>query len=840
MPTTFAKFFHAATGNEPYDYQKRLAGVDDGQVAGLETGGACESRLIAIPTGLGKTGAVVLAWLWNRVALQRTDWPRRLVYCMPMRTLVEQTEAEIKKWIAALISHSDDLDLSPTARTDLDWLAVHSPIVLMGGEELDTPRRDWDLHPERPAMLIGTQDMLLSRALNRGYGMSRYRWPMHFALLNHDALWVLDETQLIGVGIETSAQLDAFRRSFAATSISISAAPRAFTWWMSATLTENRLATVDQPRPLTLPRTELAPADHGLKLVELRYTAAKPIAEASELRLSSSSEKETSAYAKQVAALVKRKHRAGSFTLVVLNNIARAQMVYQELRSLAVPGECLALVHSRFRPGDRARHQQLLFASGERIVVATQAVEAGVDVSARLLVTELAPWSSLVQRFGRCNRTGTIDDAEIVWIDQGDDDQIARPYTAGECAAARTILQSGLTDVSPRSISRVIIPPEPLVVRPVLRRKDLLDLFDTTPDLAGNDLDISRYIRDGDDNDVQVFWSDLGGLPPAPDLPAPVREELCRVSLPRFRAFFDKLLKKGELKIRTWDPLDENWLPARAVRAGGVYLLDTRAGGYSPDLGWTGEPAESGEFIPTSRSASSLSPEANASDQGSRSKTWLTLVEHTQHVTDTSEAISTALGLPAASIATVTTAARWHDLGKAHLVFQNALKSAPANPPPCPSTFYAKSPGLGQRYAAPGFRHELASALAVLLAAPADLPERDLVAYLVAAHHGKVRLSIRALPGEMPPPDRSEAHCARGVVDGDLLPAQAFSELGLGTNSVTLDLGFMELGEGAHGASWLSRALTLRDRFGPFQLAYLEALIRAADMRASAAEAQIL
>jgi CRISPR-associated endonuclease/helicase Cas3 len=38
-----------------------------------------------------------------------------------------------------------------------------------------------------------------------------------------------------------------------------------------------------------------------------------------------------------------------------------------------------------------------------------------------------------------------------------------------------------------------------------LRRKDLLDLFDTTPDLCGNDLDISRYIRDGDDTDVQVF-----------------------------------------------------------------------------------------------------------------------------------------------------------------------------------------------------------------------------------------------------------------------------------------------------------------------------------------------
>ena len=62
----------------------------------------------------------------------------------------------------------------------------------MGGEE----KTDWDIYPEREAILIGTQDMLLSRALNRGYGMSRYRWPMHFGLLNNDALWVMDETQL--------------------------------------------------------------------------------------------------------------------------------------------------------------------------------------------------------------------------------------------------------------------------------------------------------------------------------------------------------------------------------------------------------------------------------------------------------------------------------------------------------------------------------------------------------------------------------------------------------------------------------------------------------------------
>jgi CRISPR-associated endonuclease/helicase Cas3 len=73
----------------------------------------------------------------------------------------------------------------------------------MGGEESE----DWDLSHERPAIPIGTQDMLLSPALNRGYGMSRYRWPMHFGLVNNDCLWELDQTQLMGPGLASACWL---------------------------------------------------------------------------------------------------------------------------------------------------------------------------------------------------------------------------------------------------------------------------------------------------------------------------------------------------------------------------------------------------------------------------------------------------------------------------------------------------------------------------------------------------------------------------------------------------------------------------------------------------------
>jgi CRISPR-associated endonuclease/helicase Cas3 len=122
-----------------------------------------------------------------------------------MRTLVEQTERETSEWLWRLTEKFPE-------NKELKWLAAHSPVILMGGEELDDARRDWDLQPERPAILIGTQDMLLSRALNRGYGMSRHRWPIHFGLLNNDCLWVLDEIQVMGAGVATASQLEAFRR----------------------------------------------------------------------------------------------------------------------------------------------------------------------------------------------------------------------------------------------------------------------------------------------------------------------------------------------------------------------------------------------------------------------------------------------------------------------------------------------------------------------------------------------------------------------------------------------------------------------------------------------------
>jgi len=125
-----------------------------------------------------------------------------------------------------------------------------------------------------------------------------------------------------------------------------------------------------------------------------------------------------------------------------------------------------------------------------------------------------------------------------------------------------------------------------------------------------------------------------------------------------------------------------------------------------------------------------------------------------------------------------------------------------------------------------GFRHELVSAL-VLLAQPelaGEGVDADLVAYLVGAHHGRIRLGARSLPHE-------DEHTILGVRAGDEV---APVDLGDGdTSSATsLSLDTLELG-GEGTTSWTARAMGQLDRHGPFRLAWLEALVRIADWRAS-------
>lgn len=873
---TFEDFFKKATGFDPYPYQVGFA---------KQWG-----DILEVPTGCGKTEAIVLGWLWRRLCADestRQQTPRRLAYCLPMRVLVEQTAERVRQWL-------ENLGLKDQIQV---W-------ILMGGEVDD----DWDIYPEREQILIGTQDMLLSRALNRGYAMSRYRWPVQFGLLNNDCQWVFDEVQLMGNGLATSAQLAAFRKQFGVWG-------KCPSLWVSATFSEKCLETVDfQPHVSGLRKQMLSSDDRSSKDIQTRLSAKKTVTRAGA----------KAGEAEKLADEILRKHKVGTLTLAVQNTVVRTVELYEVLKrklsrrsqgsassqgkrrsmsqqSLPMEGEQgeqieLLLLHSRFRPLDRRKKVERLKALQQQggIVVSTQVVEAGVDISARVLFTELCPWPSFVQRVGRCNRRGEFEDAEVVWVDVRDKD--AAPYHSEDLKAAREKIVE-LKDASPQRLAEVS-KQETLFKcdhTHVIRAHDLYGLFSTEADLHRGYTDVSHFVRNAEpETDVYVFWRDFEPRVGPGIQPAPHREELCPVRLYRLREFLGK--EAGWI----WNPETRCWERVRAkeLRAGMTILLSTKQGGYSEELGWTGKREDKPKPVQleAEQAPDSLSDEPTSGSLGER-QPWVKLTDHLLDVEAEAKRILKKLDPAFASdvcwrscAKSLELSARWHDVGKATERWQKAGREMLEKlrqkldghvgecaqqhmgayiSPPEEGKLWAKFPnvrlllkaagcqdGITTEPFLPGLRHEAASALL----AWEKWRKREkgwtaLAVYLVACHHGKVRTVLRSIELSNP---QSSLEDVFGVREGDSVKSipgwlEAETRLNLapkalgapgkweGDEYVMEDAGgwtqmVAELLGPEPPDVYLAPVLVSESEphaLGPFRLAYLEALIRAADASAS-------
>ena len=539
-------------------------------------------------------------------------------------------------------------------------------------------------------------------------------------------------------------------------------------------------------------------------------------------------------------------------------------------------------------------------------------------------------------------------------VDRGRDEKTAPPYSPEELEAAWTAIQrineqenkdegndigTARLEAFEESLDdearKHLYPYEP---RHLLLRREFDELFDTTPDLTGADLDISRFIRSGDERDVLLFWLDVAldqkGAPRnAPDpRRRPRRNELCAVPFLRARDWLcgeetkdkRKSRLRGGVRAWVWDWLDGAWVVAERalLTPGRVVCVAADAGGYDVERGFDPEsdeavamvpatvaPAEtkgcSCAALPTDTDAQLCADESQDGEDLSAAA-WKTIACHVGEVADTADVIATATKLPAELRRLLLLAARWHDLGKAHPAFQGAIRLPPAASHTCPKCGkahparlpdrpnrqdLAKAPKaawprrpktyrtVDDKDVRPGLRHELASALALfavlrrhqprhpallgpwiealgligcavpddpsepttatpceqaVLACSAD--EFDLLAYLVASHHGKVRVSLHAAPKDQDYRDRGDGRGLpiRGVREGDELPSVVLDVTAPPLPPLLLSLEPATLGlSPLTGRSWRERTLGLVDRFGPGALAWLEALLIAADRRAS-------
>lgn len=123
-------------------------------------------------------------------------------------------------------------------------------------------------------------------------------------------------------------------------------------------------------------------------------------------------------------------------TIVICNTVAQAQKVYDGLIHSVDHNTRVVLLHSRFLQHDRAQKEKALqqyFAKGSScqvILVATQVIEVGIDISCDTMLTELAPADSLVQRFGRCARyPGEVGEVYVCRLPHDDKGTVqAWPY----------------------------------------------------------------------------------------------------------------------------------------------------------------------------------------------------------------------------------------------------------------------------------------------------------------------------------------------------------------------------------------------------------------------------
>lgn len=877
--------------------------------------------------------AAILSWVWRRrfaSAEVRTLTPRRLVYCLPMRVLAEQTYSESVRWLDRLgllagVATWDNPaeDGLPTRTSRLrdygpdswdsrepGWAHQHggsgagriSVHLLMGGEE----RTDWAYWPERDAVLVGTQDMLLSRALNRGYASRRTRWPIEFGLLNNDCLWVFDEVQLLGPGLATGLQLEAFRESGVAGRKNFGSAKPCVTWYMSATASRRMLASRewrngDGDRRPSAFLFDLSPEEKndtqgvlGQRRLATKTQEFQPtwtLDDPDAARRIVSRHKEMLVNLKDAPDGVPRR------TLIICNTVMRAVKLHAALRAELGDAHAtdLVLLHSRFRPSDRVRQQDRLKTAQKpefgQMVVATQVVEAGVDLSSAVLWTEIAPLPSIIQRLGRLNRAGEFGHngsaffgwtpiAVLVGVplplppERPTKEETAKhekattraylPYERSECEIAREALLP-VNDLSPanleshlqRELEKTLQPPTYS-----LQRHELLDFFDTDSNLSLGYTDVSPFVRGIDpETDVYVVWREWDGEVPPFNFDIG-RHEICRVPIWH-------VVGKDDLKIKAWRDYrkgfvwqgrERGWQRANNenVCAGATLLLPVETGGYDDNRGWTGssdgDNVVSDLYVPLERPTDEeLLSNLEAG--------WQSIDSHTQDVHAVSREILDGLSMHDRDVRVAfDEAVPWHDYGKALDEWQEATREVasearliwPVQIAPIGKFSFRESPLLDgltnsalqreiwrlKRTFAPRLRHEVASALALRQHHWRDNRKpviRELLAeYLVMSHHGHVRKTLRDELPRDPGRIRRSSDEVRGIREGMSVPGFPVDGQHLPETS-RLSIACRAMGRGVDSSeSWTKTVLRLLEHFGPFRLGYYEAILRAADCRASA------
>lgn len=411
----FRGFFEAVHGHAPFPWQMRLLR----EVAQ----DARWPEVLDLPTGAGKTAAIDIALF--HLALEAQDpstrrAPVRIAFVVDRRLIVDDAFERAQRLAKALARGSGGI-CGRVAEALQTLAGVDAPPLIARALRGGIPREDdWARTPAQPTILCSTVDQVGSRLLFRGYGIRDTMKPLHAGLVGADCLILLDEAHLAEPFRQTLRWVARYRgpkwRQVEESSP-----------WGVALLTATPGSSDEGVTPF-----RLAEDDLGHAVLARRIRASKR----ARLLLSSGSNSSEPSIGEERAEEIEAANRVSTivaevgralqhFTTgagsvkhpaigVVVNRVTRARQVFERVRegfencdaaliigpTRAVQREELTRTLSPIRTGAARDLERPL------ILVATQCLEAGVDIDLDGLITELAALDALRQRFGRLNRDG--------------------------------------------------------------------------------------------------------------------------------------------------------------------------------------------------------------------------------------------------------------------------------------------------------------------------------------------------------------------------------------------------------------------------------------------------
>jgi CRISPR-associated endonuclease/helicase Cas3 len=400
----FAEAFNAVHNRPPFPWQQRLATT------------LCESgqwpSLINIPTGCGKTATLDIALFhlaWCAHHALREQIRRRIVFVVNRRVIVDEAHDRACRLQEALVKAVDRNDALGRWARALRSLGGDLPVAawrLRGG----VPReRGFARDPLQAMILAATVDQIGSRLLFRGYGVSPYSWPLHAGLLGLDTLILADEAHLAEPLLDTLESVALLQNRSPAQS-QLPPPVKAVQLTATGRVYEGAFSLSDD--------------DLKHEVLSERIGASKPV----QLAQLKAREMLAERLAHEACAALEtqRTHHPNAVIAVVVNRVATARAVFERIRARFPDEDASALFIGRSRPFDRERLMsewtpRLKSARDQQdeksaIIVATQTIEVGADFDFQGLVTELASWDALRQRFGRLNRLGHFNHAHGVIV----------------------------------------------------------------------------------------------------------------------------------------------------------------------------------------------------------------------------------------------------------------------------------------------------------------------------------------------------------------------------------------------------------------------------------------